>query len=152
MIAFQLIPCNNNPTQNYSVFCSFYMKLSKKQAKNRVFLQALHDAYSSPRPSKSCLQLSPQVQALKTIRSSGFRQHTEQRMSMVIVSSLNCTYKKNQPNNPEAGGRGKCQSRGLKGSPAGFARVPLHSTAIFCILTVLTVPKTYLPSVHSSRF
>lgn len=74
-------PMATNFTPNYSVFCSFRMKLSKKeQAKNNVSLKPAHDAYSSPGPSKSSSQLGHQVQAPNRIQYLVSRQYTEQRL------------------------------------------------------------------------
>lgn len=74
-------PIAINFTRNYSVFCSFHMKLSKKeQAKSSLSLKPPHGAYSSPGPSKSSSQLGHQVQALNRIRYLVSRQHTEQRL------------------------------------------------------------------------
>lgn len=138
-------PTEHHFTQNDYSFAWFCMKLIRKQAKTTVSQTTTWYILwpsTQPRPASSS-QVSPPHQTLQWTLSLGFRQHSEWRTLMVMINSLNNlnhTYKNGKgwksTQTPELG----CGQR-----PSRAVLRPVHSTAIFCILTVPAVPK---PSCH----
>lgn len=135
-------PTEHHYTPNDYSFAWFCMKLIRKQAKNTVSQTTTwYILWPSTQPRlASSSQVSPPLQTLQWTLSLGFRQHRERRTLMVMINSLNHALKNGKrwksTQTPELG-CGQWPSRAVL--------QPVHSAAIFCILTVPAVPK---PSCH----